>query len=151
MPQSLPRVLIHTVFSTKDRAPFLANQELRQEAHSYLGGIAKKLDCHPIQVGGTADHVHLLTTLPRTTPIADLIKETKRVSSNWIKERGGIHAKFHWQSGYGVFSVSPGDADRLSQYIGYQERHHHKTGYQEEYRSLLEEHEIEFDERYVWD
>lgn len=151
MPQSLSRVLIHTVFSTQDRAPFLANQELRDETHAYLGGIVKKLDCHPIQVGGTSDHVHLLTTLSRTVTIADLVKEAKRVSTNWVKRRGGIHAKFHWQSGYAVFSVSPKDVDRLLHYIQDQEEHHREVGFQEECRSLLLEHGIEFDERYMWD
>jgi REP element-mobilizing transposase RayT len=151
MPQSLSRVLIHTAFSTKERAPLLSDTELRGETHAYLGGIAKQLGCDPIRVGGVADHVHLLTVLPRTMTIADFVKEVKRVSSNWIKERGGIHAKFQWQSGYGVFSVSPADVDQMVRYIEDQELHHRATGFQDEYRALLREQGIEFDERYVWD
>ena len=149
MPQSLSRVLIHTVFSTKDRYPFLSNQDLRGETYAYLGGIAKKLTCDPIRVGGTADHVHLLTTLPRTVAIADFVKEVKRVSTNWIKERGGIHGKFHWQSGYAVFSVGYGEVERLIRYIENQEAHHRSVGFQDEYRSLLRDQGIEFDERYL--
>ncbi len=151
MPQSLSRALIHTVFSTKDRFPFLANHDLRGEMHAYVGGIAKKLDCEPIRIGGIADHVHLLTTLSRTISIADFVKEVKRVSSIWIKERGGLQSKFRWQSGYGVFSVSPLDVDRLVCYIENQEAHHERTGFQDEYRALLREHGVDLEERYLWD
>ena len=151
MPQSLSRVLIHTVFSTKERTPLLSGEDLRGQTHAYLGGVAKRLGCDPIKIGGEADHVHLLTTLPRTLAIADFVKEAKRVSTNWIKDRGGIHAKFHWQSGYGVFSVSQAEVDRIIRYIEDQEAHHRAIGFQDEFRALLREHGVAFDERYVWE
>ena len=104
MPQSLSKVYIHTVFSTKNREPFLADEALREELHAYMGGIAKQLECYPVRVGGTADHVHLLTTLARTKMISELVKEVKRVSSVWLHEKG--ISGFKWQAGYASFSVS---------------------------------------------
>ena len=86
MPQSLSRVLIHSVFSTKNRTPLLRDPEFRDQFHAYLGGCTRTLDCHPIQIGGTEDHIHLLTTLSRTIAIADFIKEIKRNSTIWAKK-----------------------------------------------------------------
>lgn len=151
MPQSLARVILHTVFSTKDRFPFFQNPVFRAEVHAYLGGCAKSLDCLPIQVGGVADHVHLLATLPRTLAIADFIKEVKRVSTIWIHERGPEWTKFHWQSGYGVFSVSESNVSAAARYIENQEHHHRVTTFQDEYRALLQKHGIAWDESHVWD
>jgi REP-associated tyrosine transposase len=87
MPQSLAKIIVHTVFSTKDRRPFLRDRALREELHRYLGGILSHLDCQPIIVGGAEDHVHLLATLSRTRQPAEMVKEVKRGSSLWIKER----------------------------------------------------------------
>ncbi len=150
MPQSLSNVLIHTVFSTKNRTPFLADPTLRAETHNYLGGIAKTLNCQPLIVGGVADHIHLLTLLSRTRSIADFVKELKRVSSNWLQDEKGVE-KFHWQSGYGVFSVSESQVPKVRAYIENQEEHHRAMSFQEEFRELLQRHGIEFDEQYVWD
>ena len=151
MPQSLARVILHTVFSTKDRFPFLQNPTFRAEVHAYLGGCAKSLDCLPIQIGGVAYHVHLLTTLPRTLTSADFIKEVKRVSTNWIHDRGAEWTKFHWQGGYGVFSVSESKVPAVMRYIENQEEHHRVTTFQDEYRALLKKHGIICDETYLWD
>ena len=108
MPQSLAKILIHTVFSTKDRRPFLREKPLRDELHHYLGGILQHLDCQPILVGGVEDHVHLLSTLARTCQPAELVKEVKRGSSIWIKSRDAALRDFSWQNGYGVFSYLKG-------------------------------------------
>ena len=102
MPQSLANVVIRTVFSTKHRTPFLRDRRIRDEMHRHLGGVAKNLDCQPLLVGGPADHVHLLTTLSRIRTIAEFVKETKRVSANWIQERDDSYRRFHWQAGYGA-------------------------------------------------
>ncbi|MEJ6573482.1 MAG: IS200/IS605 family transposase [Akkermansiaceae bacterium] len=150
MPQSISRVLIHTVFSTKNRAPFLMNPAFRDELHSYLGGCAKTLGCQPIRVGGVEDHVHLLTSLSRTLTIADFVKEIKRNSSIWAKEKEGL-TDFAWQSGYGCFSVSESQIPNVSQYIEKQEEHHRTITFQDEYRELLSKHGEKWDERYVWD
>ncbi len=98
MPQSLSKVLIHVVFSTKDRAPFLREGELRQRMHAFLGGICKRHGCIPVKIGGVEDHVHLLVTLSRTKSQAELVKELKRASTIWIKKLDSPIANFAWQS-----------------------------------------------------
>ena len=151
MPQSLAKILIHTVFSTKDRRPFLREKPLRDELHHYLGGILQHLDCQPILVGGVEDHVHLLSTLARTCQPAELVKEVKRGSSIWIKSRDAALRDFSWQNGYGVFSIGFSQSDEARHYIANQEAHHRKMSFQDEFRQLLKRYQIEFEERYVWD
>jgi len=152
MPQSFSRVLIHTVFATKGREPAFHDMAFRAEVHAYLGGCSKALDCLPVQVGGTADHVHLLTTLARTISVAEFVKEIKRVSTNWIQQEGaGLFRQFHWQAGYGCFSVSESNVGTVTRYIERQEEHHHKITFQEEYRELLRRHGQTWDEAYIWD
>jgi REP element-mobilizing transposase RayT len=151
MPQSLSNILVHIVFSTKNREPFLKEADVRDEMHRMLGGISRGLDCPPVRIGGTADHVHLLARQARTISLADWVKELKRASSVWIKEREPLLALFHWQAGYGAFSVSQSQSPRVENYIERQEEHHRTITYQDELRELLRKHEVEFDERYVWD
>jgi REP element-mobilizing transposase RayT len=151
MPQSLAKILVHSVFSTKDRRPFLHEHLLRQELHKYLGGILARLECQPIIVGGVEDHVHLLCALSRTCEPAAMIKEAKRASSLWLKTRGPELQNFAWQNGYGIFSVGFSQIDSVRKYIAGQEEHHRKTSFQDEFRQLLSRYEITFDERYVWD
>ena len=150
MPQSLSKVLIHTIFSTKNREPYFKEAAFRGELHSYLGGVAKSLGCRPLRVGGVPDHVHLLTTLSRTIAIAEFVKEVKRVSTGWIQQRSIAYRKFRWQSGYGAFSVSECKAPEGSRYIGNQKEHHRTVTFQEDFRKLLRRHGVEFDERFVW-
>ena len=151
MPQSLSAVYLHLVFSTKDRQPFLMDPTLRAEMHAYLGGASKTLDCPPIIVGGVEDHVHLLCRMARTITQSDWVKEIKRVSSLWIKQRDPALASFAWQAGYGAFSVSASALKPTSHYITTQEEHHKKLTFQDEYRTLLRKYGVEWDERYVWD
>jgi putative transposase len=149
--QSLASILLHVVFSTKDRQPFLRDKLLRGELHRYLGGILEKLDCQPLMIGGIEDHVHLLFALSRSAVTADVIKEIKRSSSVWIKRRAPELDSFAWQSGYGVFSIGFSQVEAARSYLARQEEHHRKTSFQEEYRELLSRYEIAYDERYVWD
>ena len=154
MPQSLANVLIHAVWSTKERFSFLTDKPLRDELHRYLGGISARLDCPTLIVGGVADHVHILMRLARTITLADWVKEMKCASTVWLIEqaqRDPILAKFHWQSGYGVFSVSESKSDDVCAYIAKQEEHHVKINFQDEYRRFLKAHDIKWDEKYVWD
>ena len=150
MPQSLAKILVHVVFSTKDRRPFLRDRGTRDEMHRYLGGILNELDCQSVIVGGVEDHVHLLCALSRTHTVADVIKEVKRGSSVWIKSRAGFE-DFAWQSGYGIFSIGCSQLEEVRRYIAEQEQHHAKTTFQDEFRKLLERYHVTFDERYVWD
>jgi len=151
MPQSLAKILVHTVFSTKDRRPSLCDRALREEAHHYLGGILTHLDCQPLKVGGVEDHVHLLCALSRTCDAATMVKEVKRGSSLWLKTRGPELNDFAWQNGYGIFSIGFWQLGAVRDYIAGQEEHHRKTSFQDEFRQLLHRYEMAFDERYVWD
>ena len=151
MAQSLSAVFVHVVFSTKDRQPFLRSAVIRAEMHAYLGGVSATLDCPPLLVGGTEDHVHALVRLGRTVTQADCVKELKRVSSTWFKAREGASPDFAWQAGYGAFSVSASNVEAVQTYILGQEEHHRKRTFQEEFRAFLQKHGLEWDERYVWD
>jgi putative transposase len=141
VPQSLAKILVHTVFSTKDRRPLLRDQALREELHRYIGGILTNLDCQPIVVGGVPDHVHLLCALSRTCTAAEMVKEVKRGSSVWLKTKHRDLQGFAWQNGYGIFSIGFSQIKSVQDYIAGQD----------EFRQLLTRYEIKFDEKYVWD
>jgi putative transposase len=150
MPQSLSLVLIHVIFSTKDRVPFL-QPTIRPNLHAYLATIARNLDCDCFLVGGVADHVHLAIGLSRTITVAKLVEQLKTSSSMWLKTQSPELAHFAWQRGYGVFSVGPSDLPALKQYISSQDQHHQELSFEEELRTFLVKYGISFDERYLWD
>lgn len=150
MPQSLSNLLVHVVFSTKSREPYLTGPA-GAEIHTYLAGVLNNVNCPSIQVGGVSDHVHLFFRQARTMPISEAVETVKTSSSKWIKTKGSQYAAFHWQSGYGAFSVSQSDADAIVTYIRNQPEHHRKVTFQEEYRKFLDRHQIAYDKRYVWD
>jgi putative transposase len=150
MPQSLSRVLIHVIFSTKDRAPFL-KPTIRPNLHAYLATVVRNLDCECFLAGGVEDHIHLAIGLSRTITIAKLIEQLKTSSSMWLKTQSPNLTNFAWQRGYGAFSVGPSDLPALKQYIATQEQHHKKYTFQDELRAILKKYEILFDERYLWD
>ncbi len=151
MSQSLAKVLVHIVFSTKHWYPYLVDLNIRREMHVYLGGVCRDLDCQAPKVGGTADHIHILCILGRTVTIADLVGDLKRASSKWIKTKGRFLSRFYWQNGYGVFSVGRSEVDRIKTYIERQDEHPRKKAFQKEYRLFLEAYGVVYDERYVWD
>jgi len=150
MPQSLSAVYIHLVFSTKERRPFLKDETIRESLHSQLGGISKTLGCAPILTGGVEDHIHLLARFGRTITQAEWVKELKRVSNLWLKDKYSIRG-FEWQGGYADFSVSASNLEMVKKYIANQQHHHRKMNFQDELRTLLRRHEVEWDERYIWD
>jgi putative transposase len=151
MAQSLSRILLHLVFSTKERRPFLRDHTFRNEMHHYIGGVLNGFDCPPIIVGGVEDHLHVLCVLSRTCAPADMVKEIKRSSSPWIKTRAPEFADFAWQNGYGIFSIGFSQLEEARRYIADQEQHHHKLTFQDEFRRLLQRYEVTFNEAYVWD
>ena len=150
MPQSLNKVILHVVFSTKNREPWI-DAAVRSRVHAYFATICRDLGSEALSVGGVADHVHVVTTLPQTLSQAHLIEELKKPSSKWIKTLETRYRRFSWQRGYGAFSVSPSQLGGVLEYVQRQEEHHRARTFQEEYRELLRKHHIEFDERYVWD
>lgn len=129
----------------------MRDENMRQALHAYLGGISKQLGCPPIVIGGAEDHVHLLARLGRTITQAEWVKELKRISNLWLKERGREFADFEWQGGYADFSVSQSNLEQVKKYIANQEEHHRKMNFQDELRSLFRRHHIEWEERYIWD
>lgn len=150
MPQSLSHVILHIVFSTKNREPSL-DAGIRPRMHAYLATVCRDCDCEAYRVGGVADHVHIATGLARTITPADLLEKIKKTSSAWIKQQGDQYRSFFWQSGYGAFSIGRSQLDSLIRYVDNQERYHRNKTFQEEYRELLRKYEVDFDERYVWD
>jgi putative transposase len=148
MPQTLSFNLVHIVFSTKHRVA-LIHDEISPTLHAYLAGVARKLDCECLRVGGVADHIHLAVKLPATRTAAKIVSEIKTSSSAWMKEQGIV--TFAWQRGYGLFSVSPADLGALTRYIDEQKAHHRKRGFQDEMRAFFDKYHVAFDERYVWD
>jgi putative transposase len=151
VPQSLSVVYLHLVFSTKDRRPFLRDPALRTSLHGHLGEVSKRLECPPILIGGVEDHVHLLARFGRSMTQAEWVKELKRVSNGWLKEQRADLTDFEWQGGYAAFSVSQSNLDHVTQYIARQEEHHRTMTFQDELRALLRKHNMEWDERYLWD
>jgi REP element-mobilizing transposase RayT len=150
MPQSQAKVYVHAIFSTKNRDPVLLD-EWREESFCVMGGAANNLGCQSLIVNGMSDHVHLLFQLGRTIAIAEAIGKIKSTSSLWISEIHIATAKFHWQSGYGGFSVSQSNVEAVRTYIRNQAEHHKHQSFQDEFREWLRKYQIEFDERYVWD
>lgn len=150
MPQSLSFVLIHYVFSTKDRQPSII-PAVRPILHAYMATVVRDHGCECYRVGGTADHVHLAVRQSRLIDISTLVEHMKSNSSNWIKPLAPGLEDFAWQRGYGAFSVGPADLDALTTYIDNQEEHHRTRTFQEEYVAFLKKYRIEYDEKYVWD
>ena len=150
MPQSLVKNYMHITFSTKSWYPFI-NEPIREELFSYLGGICKNMECNPLIVGGHKDHIHVLCMLSRKIALMDLIEKLKTNSSKWIKTKGSFYEKFYWQRGYGGFSVGTAHIHIVKNYIKNQAEHHKTVSFKEEYLSFLNENNIDYDERYVWD
>jgi REP element-mobilizing transposase RayT len=150
MPQSLASVLIHLLFSTKNREPLIA-AEVEADLYAYLGGAFRALGCPLLAGNGTEDHVHLLFRLSRTSTLAQVVEAIKSGSSKWMKGKGPRWAGFYWQAGYGAFSIGEPGVEALRRYIANQKERHRRRSFQEEYRQFLETYQIEYDERYVWD
>ena len=150
MAQSLSSILIHLVFSTKNRQPIIA-PEIESNLHAYMATIFHGCKSPSLLIGGTQDHIHALFALSRTWSLADLVEEVKTSSSKWMKTNGTGFRNFHWQSGYGAFSIGQSNVQHVKTYIADQKEHHRRQTFQDELRSLLRKYEIEYDERYVWD
>lgn len=149
MPQSLFKLLVHIVFSTKNRADLIA-PEIENDLFGYMRGIVENNDAKLIIANGTTNHVHLLISLPKKIDVPELIGDIKRDTSKWIKSDKGV-TDFYWQKGYGAFSVGQSQVEVLINYIKRQKEHHAKQDFKDEFRTLLKRYEIDYDEQYVWD
>jgi putative transposase len=150
MAGSFTNVLLHIVFSTKDRERTIP-PEFAAELYAYLGGIARGEGGQLTAAGGTADHVHLLVLAPKERSLADLVRRLKGNSSHWVNEKGKLPTRFAWQRGYGAFSVSESAREQVAAYIADQAEHHRRRTFQEEFVAFLRKHNIRFDPRYIWD
>jgi REP element-mobilizing transposase RayT len=150
MPQSHAAILVHLVYSTKHREPWL-RPELDPELYAYQAFVFKGMGCSALVINGTADHVHALFRLGRTVALCDVVEEVKKSSSKWLKTKGLSLAGFTWQAGYGAFSLGESGVPAARRYIEGQKEHHRVRTYQEEFRAFLAKYRIEYDERYVWD
>jgi len=148
MPSTHLSLNFHIIFSTHNRIPEIA-ATWQSDLHAYLGGCVKNVGGQPLNIGGIADHVHLLLRLRATHCLADVIRQIKAGSSRWVHE---CHARaaFAWQDGYAGLTVSPSQIAAVYAYIEHQQEHHRKKGFQEEYVEFLRESGIEYDERYLW-
>ena len=150
MPQSLVRMLVHVVFSTKNRADSIV-PEIEDGLFGYMNGIVENNKSKLIIGGGTTNHVHLLISLGKVLSISELIGDIKRDSSSWIKKQDATFNQFYWQEGYGAFSVGQTEDEIAMKYIENQKEHHKTKDYKTEFRGFLKKYNIEYDERYVWD
>jgi REP element-mobilizing transposase RayT len=150
MAQSLSNILLHIVFSTKHRRPWI-DTSIEQELFKYLATACNTLGCPSHGIGGADDHIHIACSLSRTITVSKLVQELKQDSSKWIKTKGERLADFSWQNGYGAFSIGQSQLDDLHGYIATQREHHRRISFQEEYRRICERYGVAIDERYVWD
>jgi len=139
---------VHYIFSTKNREKHLT-KELTERLYPYIGGIARENKMKMLTIGGVVDHLHLLLSLPATITIAKAIQQIKGASSKWIHETFPELKYFSWQEGYGAFSISFSQIEEMKHYIQNQEDHHRIKTFKEEYIEILEQHGIEYDERYL--
>lgn len=148
MPQSLSKVFLHCVFSTKN-GKFLITEEIRKDLQAYIIGTLSNIGSYVNELYANPDHLHVLCTLPRTITIAELISKIKTPSSRWMKKQGVTN--FSWQDGYGSFSVSSSLVPVVKKYILNQSEHHKRNSFKDEFREFLKDYNVEYDERYVWD
>lgn len=150
MPQSLAKIYIHAIFSTKHRQPLVADA-WREELFQVLGGIANNLGCQSVIVGGMSDHVHHLFVLSRTLSVADAMKSIKAHSSAWVNESRECTTPFRWQDGYAAFSVSQSNVEAVRDYIRRQPEHHARQSFADELKDWLRRYEVQWDEKYLLD
>ena len=143
-------LLFHIIYSTKYRKPTI-DSVWQDELYAYIGGILRDSRGVLLKAGGIEDHIHLLAKLPPTIAVSDMLRLIKTNSSKWINEVKKPKKAFEWQPGYGAFSVSPSQVDRVVAYITKQHEHHHKITFQDEYRAFLKKCKVEYNEQYVWD
>ena len=150
MPQSLANILVHLIFSTKERRP-LIRDDVRERLHTYIVGILENQKSASLQTNSVEDHAHILFVLSKNLPLAKVVQEVKQSSSKWIKGQGEGYSDFGWQNGYAAFSVSESQRDAVREYIRNQRKHHAKVSFQDELRQFFKRHGVDYDERYVWD
>ncbi len=148
MASTLTSLLVHFIFSTKCREP-LITPTIEPELYAYIGGVCKNINSPLLAAGGTEDHIHLLVSLSKTVSLADLMLAVKRDSSTWIKTKGDTFASFHWQEGYGAFSIGQSQVEAVKRYLAKQKEHHQTVSFREELIEFLRRYQVPYDEKYL--
>jgi REP element-mobilizing transposase RayT len=149
MAQTLVSLLVHLVFSTKNRAN-LITPDIEPDLYKYISGTLRKMESPCLKIGGTANHLHLLISQSKNIALAFLLEELKKSSSKWIKRQDSSFSSFKWQDGYGAFTIGQSNVVALKRYIELQDSHHRKRSFEDELRGLLKKYRVDFDERYIW-
>ncbi len=150
MPQSFACLHTHIIFSTKNREPFVT-KELHPRLGKYIAGILRNIGCRLITSGGVADHIHLLVSLSKQASVSETVRDMKSNSSGWVHKTYPALQGFAWQVGYGAFAVSHSDLEEVKRYIANQVEHHTTMTFKEEFISFLENHDLEYNEKYLWE
>ncbi|MBY0307699.1 MAG: IS200/IS605 family transposase [Phycisphaerales bacterium] len=150
MPGTYSQILLHIVFSTKRREPWIT-ADIAERLYPYMGGIVKGEKGVLYDIGGVEDHVHLYLRWRPDATVSDLMRAVKAGSSKWVHDTFPTLGAFAWQEGYSVFTVSKSQEGAVKAYIAGQRKHHKKEDFKSELLRMLRLHEIEFDERYVFD
>lgn len=149
MAQTLVCILVHVVFSTKNRASFI-DSEIEPQLKAYLVDLVKEYDSRCLAINGTEDHIHLLISQSKKHALAEIVGGIKANSSRWIKTKGEQYRNFSWQDGYAAFSIGQSNVERLKEYIANQKEHHRKKSFQEELKKVLNLYGVEYDENLLW-
>ena len=149
MPQTLTRLLVHVVFSTKERRSLIV-PIIEDDLHAYMGGICRNCESPALAIGGTENHVHLLVSLSKNIALSDFMMTLKKDSSKWIKTRGNTFVDFHWQDGYGAFSIGESQVGAVTEYIRGQKERHKTASFEDELVALAKRYGVAFDTRYLW-
>ena len=149
MAQTLVSLLVHVIFSTKNRAN-LITLEVEAELFAYMGGILKNCGSRGLAINGTANHVHLLISLSKNLALSAILGELRKSSSKWIKTKGPEFRRFDWQDGYGAFTIGQSSVAALKEYIAEQKDKHRTRSFEAEFTQLLKKYGVEYDPQYVW-
>jgi putative transposase len=149
MAQSLSNILVHIVFSTKERRSWL-NDAINNDLYPYITKTLNIYGCNTLKIGGIDNHIHILCVLSKNYALSEVIEKIKNSSSKWIKSKGEKYKNFYWQKGYGVFSISPSHKNVVINYIANQAQHHKQTSFEEELENILKKYNVEYDQKYLW-
>lgn len=150
MAQTLVKLYVHIIFSTKNRADSI-KPEIEEELFAYIGGISNNNKSKLVAANGTTNHLHLLLSMSKNIDLSKLVGDIKRDSSKWIKTKGVKFQNFRWQDGYGGFSVGYTQINDVKKYIANQKQHHAKVSFEDELRYFLDKYDVDYDEQYAWD
>ncbi len=149
MPQSYVNLIYHIVFSTKDRNPIIT-EPCESRLHEYIGGTIRGLGGIALAINGTEDHVHVLAKLRQDKALSDVLRDLKANASGWMHNVFPDQKEFAWQNGYGAFTVSASQVDKVKNYIANQKVHHQTQSFQDEFVLALQRNDVEYDEKYLW-